>query len=81
MFTPHLLPLIMPAVLDEFLAAIKETWRSLWSLSLEWFRLVMGGIVVSLLLLIAAWQFMVPLMLLAIVVVTYLRHSRDRDAL
>jgi hypothetical protein len=81
MFTPHLLLLIMPAVLDAFLAAIKETWRSLWSLPLEWFRLVMGGIVVSLFLLIAAWQFMVPLMLLAIVVVTYLRHSRDRDAL
>jgi hypothetical protein len=70
----------MPIV-REILAVIRETWRSFWNLRWPWFKLVAAGVVGFLFLLIVAWRFMVPLMLLALLVAMWFRYTRSRDAL
>jgi len=65
----------------EMIAVMRETWRSFWNLPWVWKRLVAGGIVGLVFMLIVAWRFMVPLMLLAFLIAMYFRYSRSRDAL
>lgn len=44
-------------------------------------RLVIAGLFVFIVLLIYAWQFVVPLVLLVLGIAFYLRYSRPKDSL
>ena len=45
------------------------------------FRLCAGGAAAAIFALFAAWQVVVPILLLAVSVVAYLRFTRDKDGL
>ncbi len=75
----------MKEVLSEVWISCREFWISYSSL--DWYdrrivsRAVPALIGIIIIAFVVAWRLMLPLLLLAIAVVTYLRFTRDKDGL
>jgi len=71
----------MRAVIPEFRDAPTDLWKWFWSLPYQWRRMVVAGAVFVIGMTIVFWQFMLPILLFALLVAIYLRFSRGTDAL
>ncbi len=68
-------------MLEELRDALADSWKQFRSLSYWGQRAVLGAVLTVVLVTIVNWRVMLPLLLLALVVVSYLRLSRDKGSL
>ncbi|MFY9644186.1 MAG: hypothetical protein WAK29_03355 [Terriglobales bacterium] len=67
-------------MIEELREAMVESWQSFRSLDYMVQKWILGGIL-AVVVTILAWKVMLPLVLSAIGITSYLRLSRNKDAL